>query len=356
MNLDLPIDNGVLSTETSLRKLRSLGRVGLAHLPTPLERLSRLAIAPDSPCVWVKRDDCTGLATGGNKTRKLEFLMADALAQSADTVITTGAIQSNHARQVAAASARLGLRCILVLTDSVPGRTASYRRAGNVLLDKLFGAEVRIVPDHQDVSSVMESIAREAIHTGRRPYLIPLGGSNGLGAAAYANGFLELLDQLAQRQKTVDAVIVAMGSGGTQAGLLLGAALSGWKGKIIGISVGPKTEEATERVRKALVSAADILDTSAGAIGHPPIVVNDRFIGDGYGLPTPEDFEAIKLLARKEGLLLDPVYTGKAMAGMLTLIREAYFGREVGNIVFWHTGGTVVLDAYSEIEEYLAAS
>jgi D-cysteine desulfhydrase family pyridoxal phosphate-dependent enzyme len=332
--------------------LRKLKRVSLAHLPTPVEPLDRLSALLDGPRVWVKRDDCTGLATGGNKTRKIEFLMADALAKSADTLVTVGAIQSNHARQVAAASAHFGLRCVLGLLDTVPDRSPVYRVLGNVLLDKLFGAEVRIIPDVEDTAPLLDSIAHELTQQGRRPYVIPLGGSNGLGASAYAAAFLELLDQFDRLQETLDAIVVPTVSGGTLAGLSLGAALSGWGGRIIGISGGDKTERAIRRVRSPQLAAAEILGLPSKIIGQIPIVIDDRFVGEGYGIPTPECVRAIELLARKEGLLLDPVYTGKAMAGLLTLVRENYFNADVRNLLFWHTGGSVALHAYPEIADH----
>jgi D-cysteine desulfhydrase family pyridoxal phosphate-dependent enzyme len=329
--------------------LRKLKRVSLAHLPTPVEPLDRLSAALSGPRVWVKRDDCTGLATGGNKTRKVEFLMADALAKGADTVITVGAIQSNHARQVAAASARLGFRCVLGLLDAVPDRSQVYRVLGNVYLDKLFDAEIRISPDMEDTTRLLDSIAYEMTLQGRRPYVIPLGGSNGLGAAAYAEAFLELLHQFESLPETLDAIIVPIVSGGTLAGLLLGAGLSGWRGRIIGISASEKAERAIQRVRTSQLAAAAILGASGEIIDQTPIVIDDRFVGMGYGIPSPDCIRAIEFLARKEGLLLDPVYTGKAMAGLITLIRENYFKADVKNLLFWHTGGSVALHAYPEI-------
>jgi D-cysteine desulfhydrase family pyridoxal phosphate-dependent enzyme len=329
--------------------LRGLERLSLAHLPTPVESLDRLSALLAGPRVWVKRDDCTGLGTGGNKTRKVEFLMADALAKGADTVITVGAIQSNHARQVAAASARFGFRCVLGLLDAVPGRSPAYRVLGNVLLDRLFGAEVRIVPDLEDTTPLLDSITSELTQQGWRPYVIPLGGSNGLGAAAYAAAFLELLDQFERLEETLDAIVVPTVSGGTLAGLLLGAALSAWKGRIIGISAGDKAERAIRRVRTPLLAAAEILGMPGEVIGQTPIVIDDHFVGESYGIPTPECVGAIELLARQEGLLLDPVYTGKAMAGLLTLVREKHFAADVRNLLFWHTGGSVALHAYPEI-------
>jgi D-cysteine desulfhydrase family pyridoxal phosphate-dependent enzyme len=329
--------------------LRGLKRVSLAHLPTPVEPLDRLSALLGGPRVWVKRDDCTGLGTGGNKTRKVEFLMADALAKGADTVVTVGAIQSNHARQVAAASARLGFRCVLGLLDAVPGRSQVYRVLGNVLLDRLFGAEVRILPDLADTTPLLDSISSELTQQGWRPYVIPLGGSNGLGAAAYAAAFLELLDQFERLKETLDAVVVPTVSGGTLAGLLLGAALSAWEGRIVGISAGDKAERAIQRVRTPQLAAAKILGVPSTVIDETPVFIDDRFVGEDYGIPTPECIQAIQLLARKEGLLLDPVYTGKAMAGLLTLVRENHFPADVRNVLFWHTGGSVALHAYPEI-------
>jgi D-cysteine desulfhydrase family pyridoxal phosphate-dependent enzyme len=337
---------------TAIDALRALKRVKLAHLPTPVEPLDRLSDVLGGPRVWVKRDDCTGLATGGNKTRKIEFLIADAQAKAADTVVTVGAIQSNHARQVAAASARFGFRCVLGLLDAVPGRSQVYRVLGNVLLDRLFGAEVRILPELEDTTPLLDSIASELTQQGLRPYVIPLGGSNGLGAAAYAAAFLELLDQFEGLKETLDAIIVPTVSGGTLAGLLLGAALSGWEGRIIGISAGDKVERAIGRVRKPQLAAAEILGMPSQVIDQTPIVIDDRFVGENYGIPTPECVLAIELLARKEGLLLDPVYTGKAMAGLLALVRENYFTEDVRNLLFWHTGGSVALHAYPEIAGY----
>jgi D-cysteine desulfhydrase family pyridoxal phosphate-dependent enzyme len=341
----MPFKEGTNAIET----LRKLKRVSLAHLPTPVEPLNRLSAMLGGPRVWVKRDDCTGLATGGNKTRKLEFLMADALAKGADTVVTVGAIQSNHARQVAAASARLGLRCVLGLLDAVPDRSQVYRVLGNVLLDKLFDAEIRMWPDLEETTPALDSIANELSLQGRRPYVIPLGGSNGLGAAAYAEAFLELLAQFQTLQETLNAIVVPIVSGGTLAGLLLGAGLSKWQGKIIGISASDKTERAIQRVRTPRLAAAEILGASGEIIDQTPIVVDDRFVGEGYGIPSLECVQAIELLARTEGLLLDPVYTGKAMAGLIALIREDYFKADAGNLLFWHTGGSVALHAYPEI-------
>jgi D-cysteine desulfhydrase family pyridoxal phosphate-dependent enzyme len=341
----------VTRNEVAIDALRKLKRVKLAHLPTPIEQLNRLTNLLNGPCLWVKRDDCTGLATGGNKTRKIQFLMADALAKGADTVITVGAIQSNHARQVAAASARLGLRCVLGLLDAVPDRAPAYHVLGNVLLDKLFGAEIRITPDLEETGDWLNSVAAELTQQGRRPYVIPLGGSNGLGAAAYAEAFLELLSQFEGIQEPLDAIVVPIVSGGTLAGLSLGAAISGWQGRLIGVSASDHTARAIQRVNTPRGAAAEMLGVARETIEQSPLVIDDRFVGKGYGIPTPEGVQAIELLAGQEGLLLDPVYTGKAMAGLLALVREYHFQGEVKNLLFWHTGGSAALHAYPEIAE-----
>jgi D-cysteine desulfhydrase family pyridoxal phosphate-dependent enzyme len=343
----------VTRNEVAIDALRQLKRVRLAHLPTPVEQLNRLTTLLKGPRLWVKRDDCTGLATGGNKTRKIEFLLADALTKSTDTVITVGAIQSNHARQVAAASARLGLHCVLGLLDAVPDRALDYRVLGNVLLDKLFGAEIRIIPDLEETGDWLNSIAAELTQQGRRPYVIPLGGSNGLGAAAYAEAFLELLSQFEEMQEPLDAIVVPIVSGGTLAGLSLGAAISGWKGRLIGISASDPSARAIQRVNMPRRAAAEILGVASETIEQIPLLIDDRFVGKGYGIPTPEGIQAIELLACQEGLLLDPVYTGKAMAGLLALVRENYFDGDVKNLLFWHTGGSVALHAYPEIADDL---
>jgi D-cysteine desulfhydrase/L-cysteate sulfo-lyase len=329
--------------------LRNLKRVDLAHLPTPIEPLDRLSAALGGPRIWVKRDDCTGLATGGNKTRKLEFLLADAQLKNADTVITVGAIQSNHARQVAAGCARLGFRCVLVLLDAVPHRAPVYRVLGNVLLDRLFGAEIRIVPEAENVGAVLDTIAGEMREQGRHPYVIPLGGSNGLGAIAYATAFLEAAEQLKELDDPPEIIVLPTVSGGTLAGLTLGAALAGWSGKIVGICAGDNAERAVQRVRAPQHAAAEILGLDSNDVAEIPVVVDDRFVGEGYGIPTSQSVQAIELLARTEGLLLDPVYTSKAMAGLCALVREHHFDPSVQSLLFWHTGGTVALHAYPDI-------
>ena len=319
-------------------------RLPLAHLPTPLEPLERLSRELGGPRIWVKRDDCTGLAAGGNKTRKLEFLLGDALDQGADTVLTAGAVQSNHARQTAAACARLGLRCELFLKDAAPGRGESYGRSGNVLLDRILGAKVRILPGEAIPETAMEERAEALRREGRRPYTIPVGGSNAVGALGYVECARELSAQADGMSLKIDAVVHASASHGTQAGLAVGLARVGAEARLLGVSVGASAPQARANVERIAVATCEHL-------GSPPrfaeIEVDDRFVGEGYGIPTPEGLAAIRLLARLEGLLLDPVYTGKAMAGIVEAAREGRFESDE-NVVFLHTGGWPALFAYNE--------
>jgi L-cysteate sulfo-lyase len=319
-------------------------RLRLAHLPTPLEPLERLGRELGGPKIWVKRDDCTGLAGGGNKTRKLEFLLGDALSGGADTVLTTGAVQSNHARQTAAACARLGLRCELFLEEAAPGRGGSYGRSGNVLLDRILGAKVRILPSGASAETAMEERAEALRGEERRPYTIPVGGSNAVGALGYVECARELSAQANGMGLGIDAVLHASASHGTQAGLAVGLAAGRTGARLLGVGVGGSSRQArgnTERIATA----------TSEHLGSPPrfaeIEVDDRFVGEGYGIPTPEGLAAIRLLARLEGLLLDPVYTGKAMAGLVAMVREGRFAPDE-NVVFLHTGGWPALFAYEE--------
>jgi D-cysteine desulfhydrase family pyridoxal phosphate-dependent enzyme len=319
-------------------------KVPLAHLPTPLEPLPHLTRALGGPEIWVKRDDCTGLAGGGNKARKLEYLMAEALARKADRIITAGGIQSNHARQTAAAAARLGLRCTLVLTDSVPDRSAAYHDSANLLLDRLFGADLRFFDGSADPDAAMAEIAASCAAEGERPYVIPVGGSNAVGACAYVDAAAEVLDQAQALGMSFSHAILATGSGGTHAGLALGFAARHAGIPVLGISVSRARDAATERVRALVGSTAALL----GSTHEPDVLVDDRFVGAGYGLPTEAMKEAVDLAARTEGLLLDPVYTGKAMAGLMANVRERRFAAG-DRILFWHTGGSIALFAYDEV-------
>lgn len=306
-------------------------RLFFAHLPTPIEKMPHLSAELKGPKLFIKRDDQTGLAFGGNKTRKLEFLLAEAQAQGAKTLISAGAIQSNHCRQVAAAAARFGLNCILVLFGQAP-KVAE----GNYLLDQLFGAEI-VSTTREQRDTKLQSVFEEAQAAGRQPYLIPYGGSNATGALAYAFAFEEMLSQ----DLSPNWVVFASSSGGTQAGMVLGAKRTHFKGKILGISV----DKPAEQLKSLVAQLAEETSIRLGdKINFSPaeILVNSDYTGAGYGIMNHPEKEAIHLFARKEGLLLDPVYTGRAAAGLIDLIHKGFFKPEE-KVLFWHTGGTPAL-------------
>jgi len=323
-------------------QLGRLPRLRLATLPTPLEEMPTLSAYLGGPRLLVKRDDMTGLAFGGNKVRKLEYLLGEAVDRGCDVVVTVGAAQSNHARATAAAARRLGLDAVLVLAGDEP-----LERQGNLLLDTIFGADIRVVDTDDDyvLMGVVEDIARDLQRRGRAPYVIPPGGSAALGAAAYANAGLELLDQLNTRGVHADAIVHATGTGGTQAGLYTACRLMQTRMEIIGVSAGPSRDVATARVRSLVEDLCGLLGIDWRP--HPDdIVVTDEYVGERYAVATPEGLDAIRLVARTEGLLLDPVYTGKAMAGLIDQVRRGRF-RPDQSVVFWHTGGQPALFAYA---------
>lgn len=330
-----------------------LPRFPLAFLPTPLQPLSRLnQLLASSPQplassfqLLAKRDDQTGLATGGNKTRKLEFLVADALAQGCDTLITTGAIQSNHCRQTAAAAARAGLACELVLGGQPPAQPE-----GNYLLDLLFGAKTHFTARENRLNRLHE-LADELRTAGRRPYFITYGGSDPVGACGYALALEELREQTAALGIEPDLIVVPSSSGGTQAGLVAGSWALGWAAPILGISI-----DATEAELQGMVAV--LASQTASRLGKPhtfapaDILVSADYLGSGYGVVGDLERQAIRLMARTEGILLDPVYTGRALGGLLDLLKTAdglaRFGvRPSGTIIFWHTGGSPALFAYA---------
>lgn len=316
--------------------MKQLPRVQLAHLPTPIEALPRLSAHLGGPALLVKRDDQTGLAFGGNKTRKLGLLCAAAQAEGADTLITAGAIQSNHCRQTAAAAARLGMGCILVLVGEPP-ETAS----ANLFLDGLFGAEIHWT-SKANRDNDLHAAFEETKSAGRKPFLIPYGGSNSTGAAAYAYALEELLVQ----DISPDWIVFASSSGGTQAGLVAGASLLGYKGRILGISVDERASILQERIAELAGETAALLADKI-SFSAKDILVNDEYLGKGYAIMGEPEREAIVLFAQHEGLLLDPVYTGRAAAGLIDLIRKGFL-KKTDKVLFWHTGGTPALfaDAY----------
>lgn len=321
-------------------------RIKLAHLPTPLEYLPRLTEYLGGPSIYVKRDDCTGLASGGNKTRKLEFLMADALAQNADTIITQGAVQSNHARQTAAAAARLGLDCELLFENRIREPNHIYLNSGNVFLDRLFGAGIHHHPGGTDMNAAMEELAADLREQGRKPYVIPGGGSNRIGALGYVDCAMELLQQANQQQLKVDCVLHATGSAGTQAGLVAGLRATHANIPVLGIGVNAAREAQEGKVYQLAVETAEHIG-AGGCVRREDVVANCDYIGPGYGIPTPGMRAALLLLARLEGLLFDPVYSGKGLAGMIDLVERGEF-RAGQNIVFIHTGGSAGLFGYLE--------
>ena len=325
--------------------LDRFGRTELCHRPTPIEAMPRLTAALDGPSLFIKRDDCTGLASGGNKTRKLEFLVAEALAEGADMLVTQGAVQSNHVRQTAAAACRLGLKCHAVLERRVPGRPDAYEATGNVLLDDLFGASREFRPGGLDMNAEAMAVTQRLRAEGYRPYFIPGGGSNPTGALGYAGCAEEIVAQEAALDAPFDWLVMATGSTGTQAGLLAGLHALGRALPVMGVSVRQPRERQTGAVLDLTQRTLEKL--GASPIDPEHVLVDDGYVGQGYGIPADTTIEAIRMAARLEGLLLDPVYSAKGMAGLIGLVRAGFFGRD-DRVLFLHTGGSVALFAYED--------
>ncbi len=323
------------------RRVDKLPRIRLAKLPTPLEEMPTLSKLLGGPKIWIKRDDLTGIAFGGNKERKSEFFMADAVRKGADVIITTGAIQSNHARVTAATARKLGLKAILVLRGEEPAEFD-----GNLLLDSLFGADIRYVQvDSQQILLAMEEIAEELKREGHKPYIVPGGASYPTGAVGYVEAMLELVTQAEEVNLNIDHVVHASGSGGTQSGLVLSNKALKTKVKTLGICIKPQSEQwLAEKILEIANGIAKLLDLRETVTRKDVFLLGD-YAGEGYGVLTPEAVETIKLVARTEGILLDPVYTGKAMAGLIDLIKKGHFKKD-DNVVFVHTGGTPALFVY----------
>ena len=309
-------------------------RIKIAHLPTPVEELPRLAKLLDGPRLFIKRDDQTGLAFGGNKTRKLEFLVGEAQVQNARTLITAGAAQSNHCRQTAAAATRFGMSCVLILTGEEP-----QLPSGNLLLDKLFGARIIWVKDRSERERILKETFEKLTSNGEAPYLVPYGGSSPIGAFGYVNAMEEFLAQ----EIPVDWIVFASSSGGTQAGLMCGARQFNFKGKILGISI----DEPRLKLQLSVAKLANQVFTLENLPFHfkpEDILVNDDYCKPGYGVFTDLEKEAIKIFAENEGVLLDPVYTGRAAVGLIDLVRKGFFKKN-SRVLFWHTGGQPALFA-----------
>jgi L-cysteate sulfo-lyase len=317
-------------------------RVRLAHLPTPLEPAPGLSQALGID-LWIKRDDCTGLAGGGNKTRKLEFLLGDAFEQDADTRVTQGAVQSNHVRQTAAAAATMGLKCEVILEERTGSKAVDYTRNGNVLMDRLFGAVIRTVPGGSDMPAELEKTAAEIRARGGKPYIIPGGGSNPIGALGYVDCAREIVIQADELDLAVDRIVTATGSAGTHAGLVAGLAVLGADIPVLGIGVrAPKDKQEANVLKLAKETAA--------LLGHPDrvkdemVVADCDYVGEGYGLIDQGVADALMLAARTDGLVLDPVYSAKARKGLIALARAGRFEGE--RVVFLHTGGAQGLFGY----------
>ncbi len=327
-------------------RLEQFPRERLAHLPTPLSFLPRFSSALDGPPIWIKRDDCTGLATGGNKARKLEYLMGAARTEGADGVITFGALQSNHARQTAAAAAALGLTCDLILVTNVEYWEPAWDVSGNRLLDEVLGARIHIAADEPAAVHQLKILLEAAQDDGRRLYVVPIGGSNAVGALGYVGCAVELIAQSNNLGIHPSAVVNATSSLGTQAGLLVGFQASGSPISVRSVNVSASEE------RLQFAELRKICDATASLLDVPPpdndcLRIESGFLGPSYGVPTEAMREAVKLLARLEGILLDPVYTGKAMAWLIHEIREDRLNKD-RPVIFLHTGGSPGLFAYPQ--------
>ena len=325
------------------KKLSEFPSVPLCHQPTPLEFMPRMSESCGGPRLWIKRDDCTGLATGGNKTRKLEFLIADAIENGADMLVTQGAVQSNHVRQTAAAACKFGLDCHALLERRVPDRADDYETTGNVLFDQMFGTSLEFRPAGLDMNAEAMAVTEKLAAAGRKPYFIPGGGSNEIGALGYVSCAYELLDQIKANNLDVGWIVLATGSAGTHAGMLAGLHAAGSTIPVMGISVRQPEEKQIAAVHKlAVLTAAQLTDTP---LGVEKVIVDDGYVGAGYGQPTQGTLDAINLIARREGLLFDPVYSGKGLAGMIGLAGQNFFESDK-DVIFLHTGGAAALFAY----------
>ena len=321
-------------------------RIKICHAPTPLEFMPNLTKHLGGPQLWIKRDDCTGVATGGNKNRKLEFLLGEALAQGADHLVTQGAVQSNHVRQTAAVAAKFGLKCTALLERRVKTNDTDYLDNANVLMDHILGIAIEYRDGGTDMQAEIEAVGEKLRGAGEKPYIIPGGGSNAVGALGYASVALELLAQANDIGLRIDRLVHATGSAGTQAGLVAGLEALNSGIRVLGIGVRLPRDRQEANVHKLAEATAAKIGLKGG-ISRDAVEANCDYVGEGYGIPTAAMGEAVRLLARTEGIFLDPVYSGKGMAGLIDLIRKGAFTKDE-NVVFLHTGGQVGLFGYRE--------
>lgn len=320
-------------------------RVRLFPSPTPLERMENLTRYLGGPDIWIKRDDCTVVATGGNKVRKLEWLIGEARELGADHIVTQGAVQSNHVRQTAAVAARFGMKCTALLEHRIETDDRDYLASGNVMLDKLFGCIIEYRASGLDMNAEAEKKGAELRAAGAKTYVIPGGGSNRVGALGYVSCAQELVQQADEMGLTIDRLVTATGSAGTHAGLVVGLEGVNANIPVLGIGVRLPKDRQEANVFRLAEATADYVGLR-GSIRREAVVANCDYVGDGYGIPTPGMIDAVQTLARLEGILLDPVYSGKAMAGMIDLIRKGEIAKSE-TVVFLHTGGAVGLFGYN---------
>ena len=328
-------------------------RVRLFPTPTPLERMENFSRALGGPDIWIKRDDCTVVATGGNKVRKLEWLIGEARSLNATHIVTQGAVQSNHVRQTAAVARRFGMKCTALLEHRIETNDRDYLNSGNVLLDKLFGCAIEYRPSGVDMNAEAEKKGQELRAEGVNAYVIPGGGSNRVGALGYVSCAQELMQQADEMGLKIDLIVTATGSAGTHAGLVVGLHGINAQVPVLGIGVRLPKDRQEANVHKLAEATADYLGMKGG-IPRELVEANCDYVGAGYGIPTEGMAKAVQMLAREEGILLDPVYSGKAMARMIDLIRKGAIGADK-TVVFLHTGGAVGLFGYTGyLEEAMA--
>jgi len=321
--------------------LEKFERIKLGHFPTPIEHLKNITKYLGGPNIFIKRDDCTGLATGGNKTRKLEFLIPDAIKNKAELVVTVGAVQSNHARQTAAACTLMGLKCLIILEQRVKDPPEAYMNSGNVFLDKLFGADIKICPKNENFLEYYEKIVEDLKSKGTNVYFIPGGGSNSIGALGYVECLNEIIKE--NNKYNFSHIVHATGSSGTQAGLLAGRKYFNCNIPVTGICI--RYDKVTQINRVYTEAKRTCEKLQCNILDKSEVIVYDEYIGPGYGEPSDSMIEATKLLAKKEAILLDPVYSGKGFAGLIGLIKNKKYKKN-DNVLFIHTGGAVSLSAY----------